>query len=244
MVSRKKKNDDGIIDQLGEFLKEDVWHWIETHPPFISWKSFRSYSLMIVLSALLFGFLWYWQTLLPLNSDSRYINRALGNMAFLLMGLTYVIAPLTIKWKFFERFLYWRKYLGMVGLGYLIIHFLWTFWKSPLSRILGDFDAFSLGLLSLIVFLILGLISNNYSVRRLGGVRWRKIQQWGYYGLLFAFAHVFIKSWDDWAAWVAGLSTGLSIPPQSLFIGLFGLKIFIIRSYFLVFRSQEASTLD
>ena len=241
MVSKKKrisKKKENLVEQLEDFVKVEIIHRIEKHPPFMSWQGLKSYSTIILFSVLVFVGLYYWNTAIGV-SESRSINRALGNMAFVFMGFTYVVAPLAVKWKFYSRFMYWRKYVGMVGFGYLLIHFGWTLLKSPLDRVFADFGGFGLGLFSLIIFIFLGVISNNFALKKIGGLRWRRIQQWGYYGLLFAFAHLFVKSWDDWAAWLATITTGVAIPPQSLFVFLFGLKVFIIRSYFFTFKNPE-----
>lgn len=197
----------------------------------IYWE-IKSYSIIIILGVLLFGVFLWWNTTLGVT-QSRAINKSTANVAFILIGLSYLVRPLSMKWNYFLSFLHYRKYLGITGLGFALFHGAYTFLNVPAQFLYPEFDGLFFGVLALLIFSILGLVSNSYSIKRLGEIRWRYIQNWGYYGFLFAYTHLFIKSWDETQAW---LPQWYSLPPQSLLVILFGAFVFLLRSYVFAFR--------
>ena len=178
-------------------------------------------------------FVWSLALGLAINTS---INRALANASFIMIGLSYVIGPLAIDHRWFASKLYYRKHLGVLGLFAGILHTIISLRIFSLSGLLKDFDALFFGTLSLVIFSILLIISDKRILKRLGPQTWRRLQSWGYYGLLFAMVQVFIKSWKKWSWW---LQNPLSLPPTSLFTAVFWFGTFFIRTYFYTYRGGK-----
>ncbi|MBR9680952.1 MAG: hypothetical protein GOU98_03960 [Candidatus Altiarchaeota archaeon] len=191
-------------------------------------RMLKDYGFTFLFGALIFLIFFSWSLALGFPTNTS-LNRASANTAFILIGLTYIIGPLSRKYKFFTKKMYYRKHLGQLGLLLVLGHYIGSLLIFSLLGLLSTFDAYFTGFLALLIFLALGIISNTYSMKKLGPKTWRRIQSWGYYGILLAFTHLLIKSWKKWSWWI---QNPLSLPPTSLFTAVFWFSTFIIRTYF------------
>ncbi|MBS8264144.1 hypothetical protein DYI25_06815 [Mesobacillus boroniphilus] len=121
-------------------------------------------------------------------------NRAFADVALFFLIITMILGPLGKIHPVFQRFLSWRRELGiwctiMVLLHLYILFKGWFYWE-PIRLIIGvnqvtgqlDFDpgftlANLIGFVSLIYLLLLSLISNNRSVKILGDKGWEHLQR-------------------------------------------------------------------
>ena len=108
----------------------------------------------------------------PTSSDLR---RDLGIWAGLL-GVAHFIIGLQVHLKY--RYLYWFREMHDSAI--------------PLPRM----DAFGLandiGVVAVVIVVVLLAISNDFSLRRIGAPRWKKIQQWNYWYLGLVILHAAI----------------------------------------------------
>jgi methionine sulfoxide reductase heme-binding subunit len=121
-------------------------------------------------------------------------NRAFADVALSFLIITMILGPLGKIHPVFQRFLSWRRELGiwctiMVLLHLYILFKGWFYWE-PIRLIIGvnqatgqlDFDpgftlANLIGFVGLIYLLLLSLISNNRSIIILGQKGWDHLQR-------------------------------------------------------------------
>lgn len=189
----------------------------------------EGYLKIGVLGLVLFAtfFAWSYALGLPINTAA---NRATADTAFIMIGIAYIIGPLAMKYKWFLTKLYYRKHLGVLGLTIAIIHYIQSILIFSFGTLISTrFLAFFFGTFALMIFATLLIITTKPVLKFLGPKTWRRIQSWGYYGLLFAMVHVFSQDNGIWGWW---LKNPLSIPPTSLFVVTFWFLTFVIRTYF------------
>jgi DMSO/TMAO reductase YedYZ heme-binding membrane subunit len=87
--------------------------------------------------------------------------------------------------------------------------------------------AFLFGVLSLIVFGFMALISMKRFILKLGGLLWRELlRKFGFFALTTVLIHFFIK---DFNKWVDPDSWGRGLPPSNLLLFVLGLFVLLLR---------------
>lgn len=126
-------------------------------------------------------------------------NRAVGDVSLVLVSLAMAVGPLGRIWRRASAFLPWRREFGIWATVLAIVHTAiilggWVEWN--LIRLFGyEFHpglgqyvmlqhgfalANAIGILALFYAAILGLTSNNWSQKILGGSVWKFLQQGAY----------------------------------------------------------------
>lgn len=150
---------------------------------------------------------------LLINSDYT-VHRwsmATGYVALVLLGITLILGPVKMLFqqripKSFDLRRDAGIWCGIVGLLHVIIGlqvhmgnpWLYFFLKDPFPQKLvlrGDLFGFAnyTGLIATVIILLLLLISNDLSIKKLGSKRWKALQRWNYglFGLVVAHSIAF-----------------------------------------------------
>jgi len=142
------------------------------------------------------------------SSIQQFLSYLTAYAGFLYLMIALILAPANLlkgrpfglSNKLRRNFGIWAGVFAIahVGAG-LMVHFggrWWLYFIQPVSEnkllpIRYDFfgAANYLGLIAIIVFCVLLAISNNASIKRLGPVRWKRIQQLSYPLLVITFVH-------------------------------------------------------
>ena len=136
--------------------------------------------------------------------DERYYAELMYESGFwssLFLVISLAITPLRLLLKKYgpmknlPRVFSWliirRRYLGVAAFAYALIHTAFYIRKiADLESILLDVKHIDLllGWIALIIFLILAVTSNNYSVKVLGK-RWKTLHRWVYLSAILTFTH-------------------------------------------------------
>ncbi|MBP9728257.1 MAG: ferric reductase-like transmembrane domain-containing protein [Candidatus Moranbacteria bacterium] len=171
------------------------------------------------LFVLVFCFWYLWLTepgTVPITT-----NKALADSAMILIGLSFALSGLCYFWNFVDTKIIYRKYLGLAGFAFGLAHgvmslVFYLYWKpqgyetNPIFVIdhqwnLGIFlvsniYALASGVVALLIFFMMALISNQYAIHELGGVWWRRLLRVGYLAYVFATLHFLIKNIPEWQA--------------------------------------------
>ncbi len=141
-------------------------------------------------------------------SIQQFLSYLTAYAGFLYLTIALILAPanllkgrpLGLSSKLRRNFGIWAGVFAIahVGAG-LMVHFGGRWWLYFIQPMSGDkllpirYDFFGitnyLGLIAVIVFCVLLAISNNTSIKKLGPVRWKRIQQLSYPLLLITFVH-------------------------------------------------------
>lgn len=172
------------------------------------------------------------------ESGISALNVSLAASSMFLLGLVLLLGPLSRLFTIFDRFLIYRKELGIMSFLVACTHVYLVMF--PLARngpwglfVSRPFSAYP-GLESLIVLFILFLFSWNWSMKLLGTKLWWQIQYWG---ARAAFAllvlHMAVLKYDTILDWILPgrmpETTGLHAPPLIIWEAQFVLLVLLVR---------------
>ncbi len=206
----------------------------------IDWKyQFQQYgsavalmaSLFIIESVYLFGRRGYY--------DLYIANKVFAGVAAVMLGIVLLIGPLTRWFSKFDKYLQYRKEIGIVAFFLILAHGVSSFFflrgHFPLSRyITTGLWPFTFGFLAVVVVTIIFSISNLRAMKALGGKMWWFFQSWGVRTVFILTAlHVGIMKFPGWISWYQkGGSSDLvhpEWPGAGLIVGWFLAFVGLIR---------------
>ncbi len=205
--SPHQKIHDAII---GEHLLDEAFMWQKT----------------FLFSILIFVFLFIYQFLLNGNYNKYSINSALASTSMILIGLSFALSGICYFWNFADSKIIYRKHLGVIGFFYAAIHSGISFFLYPKSAPLEYFLSesrrvpFLFGLSALIILLMMAMISNRFSIQKLGGKVWRNLLHLGYLAYVFVILHIIFLNLD---------SIKTYLPPTFMIILGLGLLVLLLR---------------
>jgi DMSO/TMAO reductase YedYZ heme-binding membrane subunit len=160
------------------------------------------------------------------------LNKSMADTATWLIGFSMILSSLGYYFNLFDSKVIYRKYLGLVGFGFGLLHI----WLSlPALQSLSQASAWQkgtmwpalTGLIAATIFTVMALVSNNMMTRTLGGKLWRYILRTGYLAILFVEAHVILLKGPRWVTWYQG---GMKTPPSmSLILAAFIFIVLLMR---------------
>lgn len=158
-----------------------------------------------------------------------FINKATAETAILLIGLSFLLGPLCKIFPFISRYLYFRRYFGLVGFVTVLVHIVLSLLqftsRFPLKWYFDHIWGVVAAIVSTVIFLILALSSSNKVIQKLGGKQWKTVQRLGYAAVIFALIHIGIASYSRWMMWLGGKVT----MPNSFVVFVFGVIVIIAR---------------
>lgn len=141
------------------------------------------------------------------------ILRETGDWALRFLVVTLAVSPLrhATRWN---RIYVVRRMLGLTALSYTLAHLGFWFGHEGFRWMHLLYEAFFrtyllIGVIATAIMVVLGLTSNDASVRRLGAARWNGLQWWIYPAALASLIHYFmlIRLDATQAALMAGFCT-------------------------------------
>lgn len=136
------------------------------------------------------------------------VNQAAANTSVFLIGFSFLLSSLCYFFDFLDTKIIYRKHLGIIGFAYGLAHVFFVVIvlqnMFPLNEWLTErLLTFSLGLVAVILFTFMTIISNQYVITHIGGKTWRTSLRWsGYIALVFVWFHAVIVTWPRWSGWL------------------------------------------
>lgn len=216
---------------------EEKLHNTVVYHEFNVWRNAFMFSVILftVLSLYLFFRLG--------NYNVFIANKATAHTAIILIGLSFALSGVCYFWQSFSPLIIYRKYLGITGFVYGLIHGLfslytyffnssapqgtytffttWTFFGLHVSNVVP----FLFGLIALLFFAFMTAISNRYAQKKLGQL-WRSLLRIGYGAFIFVMIHFSIKKYQIWTNWFSYMN---GLPPLSLLVTIFGFFVIGLR---------------
>lgn len=132
----------------------------------------------------------------------KKLEHELGEIALQLLILGLAITPLRTKLGL--NLIKFRRAIGLLAFAYVAMHLaVWLFLDMQLllSQILKDIVKrwyITIGMLAFALMIPLAITSNNLSLRKLGGARWRHLHKLTYAAVLLGALHyvVLVKGWQ------------------------------------------------
>lgn len=182
------------------------------------WHDVLWFSLPLII---LFGL--YHSLVSPNPMSMReFFVKGVTHAGLILIALSLLLGNIAKFWNRYDKFLHYRKQLGITGFYYVLAHgqiatILYLLPNPGLLR--TEWPSFLTGLLSLYVLAVCMEISEIWAIRKLGSKRWRRtIRYLSYTAFVLALVHIGWIRWEEWALYtqdmIPALGSGLLILPQ------------------------------
>lgn len=231
-----------------------------THPNIIMHKpsGIRDYVIALLLASALTIFMGCYLLIrrgymfdAPLTADTLYVpNKVIVGTGMILLALTFLIGPITRYFDHFDKWLSYRKEIGIVGGFFVFFHAIISYFflpiKFPQSSMALDSLTFGSGLIGTFLLIFLFILSFKKITQLIEGSRWWFLQRMGLrMVILVALIHVYSMKWNGWMKWLkqGGTPTTELANPQMAGLGilvmLFVTWVVIVRLYesFFLFKS-------
>jgi sulfoxide reductase heme-binding subunit YedZ len=170
--------------------------------------------------------------------DNFMLNRALGEASLLNLALVLLIGPLSRLYDRFDRWLLYRKEIGVFAFFSAAAHFLISGLGLPGRTWLGFYgrnpQSFFTGLGALVIFALLFILSLEFIISKLPRKLWWLAQNWGarIAGILI-IAHVVLLRQAAWIAWFERGNTAQMamkfLPPITVLSGIVTVAVILVR---------------
>lgn len=174
----------------------------------INWKyKFQQYSIALAMAAPFYLALSFYLFFRRGYYDLYIANKSFAGVSAILLGIVLLIGPGSRMFSFPDRYVQYRKELGIIAFFLALIHSLVSFFflplKFPLAKYLATLNwPFIFGLAAIIILIAIFAISNNRARTAIGRERWWRLQYWGVRVVfILVVFHVFIMKWEGWVAW-------------------------------------------
>lgn len=182
-----------------------------TRPPIkpgINWKyELWQYGFAFTVALFLFDVLSIYLFFRRGYYDLYIANKIFAGVSAVLLGVIMLIGSGSRLFSFPDRYIQYRKELGIIAFILALIHGIVSFFflpsKFPQSGFVDTLNVpFIFGLAAIIVLMGIFLISNDWAINALSRKKWWKLQYWGIrLGFTFVILHVFIMKWNGWLTW-------------------------------------------
>lgn len=171
-------------------------------------------------------------------------NKAFAIGAMFLIGISFLLGPLTKFFEYFKDKVRYRKEIGVMGFLFVLVHVILSIFflkdKFPKEWFIEHQTSVILGVLSLAILILVTCVSNNFSIRKLGYKKWIFLQRLAYLAFIFAAIHVIILKFSGWKEWLKTLDH--IYPPGTLIMIVFVIIVLLIRGVVFFIDRREKET--
>lgn len=206
----------------------------------VNWKyQFEQYGAALLVALPLFIILSFYIFYRRGYYDLYIANKIFAGTAAVLLGLVLLIGPLSRLFSFPDRYVQYRKELGIIAfclaLGHSLVSYFFLSSKFSFGSFIEKLNwPLVFGLVAIIVLTAIFFISNNRVMNALGEKRWWWLQYWGVrLAFTLTLLHVFIMKWHGWLAWYKNGGgrelTHPEWPGAGLLVGWFMIMVIFVR---------------
>jgi len=196
------------------------------------WKNIILFSLTTIP----FFSVYYVGTVYESVPAIEIILKGFTNTGYLLIGLSLILGPIAKFWNYFDKFLTYRKQLGIIGFIYVLIHgFIGTIiYVLPSPTILWtNYWAVALGIIGLYLLFVCYAISEIVVIKLLGPKKWRRILRYiSYTAFILSTIHIYLAKLPVWQDYI---NSDILFPPLSLILFSFGVFVLGFRFYVFIY---------
>lgn len=154
-------------------------------------------------------------------------------MAFcggVLIGISFVLAPMSYFFNFLDKEVRYRKYLGLLGFYMAFLYSVSLMFRFPQKYFWGLPTYFLetevvLGLGAMSIFSLMAVVSGPFGMKLLGH-HWRAVLRTGYLGYFFLVVRAVLVEGSVWQNWLVRFDT---LPPPRLLLSIFAILVIIAR---------------
>ena len=205
-----------------------------------NWQyQFRQYCFAVFIAVIIFFALSLYIYFRRGYFDLYIANKAFAGTSAILLGIILLLGPLSRFFSFPDRYIQYRKELGIIAFFLALTHGIVSYYFLPLKFSLSGFLVtynwpLIFGLFATILLIFLFFISLYPIMSAIGKKTWWPLQYWGL-RLVFAltFLHVFMMKWSGWLKWYkVGGGKELArpeLPGAGLLVGWFMVFVVLMR---------------
>ena len=213
-------------------------------------KEKSDWTIALIIGAILFFAILYYHYLrrgiinpfLPNEISFLFLaNKAFAIGSMFLIGISFILGPLAKFFAYFRDKVEYRKEIGLMGFLFALVHIVISYFflsdKFQSTWFIENRTSIIFGVLSLIILVIVSLVSNNYSIKKLGYKKWIFIQRLAYLAFIFAAFHIiFLGKIPGWIRWAKTLDP--IYPPGTLITMGFVIIVLLIR-FIVIFVNRK-----
>lgn len=187
----------------------------------------------------------------PPTADTLYVfNKVIVGVGVVLLAFTFLIGPIVRYFDRFDKWLGYRKEIGIVGGFLAVMHAFISDNLLPLKFPEKTLDSMELsmtaGSIGVFLLVFLFILSFKKAIDLIGTSRWWFLQRWGLRLVIaLTLVHVFVMKWNGWVKWLkqgGAVTPELAhpmIPGLGMLVTLFLLWVVVVRLYESVFLYRD-----
>lgn len=187
----------------------------------------------------------------PPTADTLYVfNKALIGVGTVLLAFTFLIGPIVRYFDRFDKWLGYRKEIGILGgflaLAHGVVSYFFLPLKFPQSKFNLENIPFIAGFIGSLILVFLFVLSFKKIIDRMNKGHWWFLQRWGLRAvILFTVIHVFVMKWQGWMKWIKQGGTPTAelahplMPGLGMLVSLFLAWVIVVRLYESIFLFQD-----
>lgn len=176
--------------------------------PGINWKfEFDQYGSAALVAGLLFAFAAFYWYARQGNFSLNTANRAIADVAFIILAIVLLLGPLTRWYNVFDKYLQYRKELGITVAVLVVTHFIISFFllteaAQRVRFVTTGAKGFLFGSIATLALVGLTAISSTTLMRAIGSHRWWSLQRWGVrIAYVASVLHIWFVALPRWKTW-------------------------------------------
>lgn len=173
------------------------------------------------------------------SKSLREINKVFALAGIGLIAVSFILGPLSrLLPNLFLKYIYFRKPVGLAGFVLGLAHAIYSAqvyynFNFDLSLATGRSLALFFGIIGTLIFIAMSATSSKIMMEKLGYKKWKAIQTFGYFGLVFIILHFFlIETKPD---------VGLDVRPYGLVFLYLAIAALVLR-LIVIFVNNEPKT--
>lgn len=128
------------------------------------------------------------------------------------------VFPDTKKWRVNRFLLKRRRFIGLTAFSLSFSHATISFYKHNLKLLsLETYKTYYTGIISLTIFFLLAITSNQWSRRKLTQKKWKKLHQLTYAAMFLFLWHVLMMMQNSWT-WITFVALFLIITTSLIYL--------------------------
>lgn len=204
-----------------EIHEQSILHSLE----FTTW--IKSLRFTLIAFIVFFSYLIIANRALTLS----VVNYSIAATADIMLGSSLALGSLCYYFHFLESKIFYRKYLGLTGFGLALLYSFLLLFQEPQKYFYGfSSNAFSweviLGLLAMLIFTVMALISNKWALLKIGPHTWKLLLRLGYIAYFFLILRAVILEKEIWWAW---LQVPEGLPPIRFILAIMASSVLLLR---------------
>jgi len=199
---------------------------------FSGWNHAAAVSLIIFTFAILYGY-FFRQTV-----NIAVVSESFAFTGGVLIGLSFILAPVSYFFNFADKELRYRKFLGLIGYYYALFYCFSLQIRFPDKYLFGLANSLSspeviLGLAAMGIFTLMALVSGPVGMKALGK-NWRYVLRTGYLAYFLLIIRAIIVEGEVWMTWLNRLE---GLPPPRFLLTIFATFVILVRVVMLLHQA-------